>query len=55
MKPFADQEVDASGRMEGTDQPMEYIFTLPRQWNYTNRKTEVVSGVRVPIASCRIA
>ena len=31
------------------------LFTSPRQLNYTNRKTEVVSGAGVPTTLCGIA
>ena len=39
MEPSADEEVKTSGRVGGTDQPMEYIIHFARQSNCTNRKT----------------
>ena len=55
MEPLADKEVKVSGRAEGTDQDMEYIVCFTKVANHTNRKTEVVSGVRALTTSCGIA
>ena len=48
MEPLADDKVKASGRVEGTDQPMEYIICFAKVVKLYQQKTEVVLGAGVP-------
>ena len=55
LSPLADEEVEASGGAEGTDQPMGYIAQFTKAVKFYQQKIEVVSGVGVLTILCGIA